>query len=180
MSRQIALLRAINVGGRTVTMAHLRHLFEALGFVNVETFIASGNVIFDTRKSTDLATQIEAKLRAALGFEVAAFIRTPVELSQVARYEPFTKKQMQAASALNVAFVASPPMAPAVEKLMALQNDIEWFHVHGREVFWLCRVKQSQSKFSTAVLERTIGQQATMRGAGTISKMAARYGQGSD
>ncbi len=53
MPKYVALLRAINVGGHTVKMDHLRRLFEALGFTNVETFIASGNVIFDsTSKST--------------------------------------------------------------------------------------------------------------------------------
>ena len=49
MPRLVAFLRAINVGGHTVTMAHLRGLFEDLGFTNVETFIASGNVIFGSR-----------------------------------------------------------------------------------------------------------------------------------
>ena len=46
MTRYIAFLRAINVSGRRVKMDHVRKLFEALGFSNVETFIASGNVIF--------------------------------------------------------------------------------------------------------------------------------------
>ena len=53
MTRYIAFLRAINVGGHTVKMAELKRLFEALGFTNVETFIASGNVIFDSSAKKD-------------------------------------------------------------------------------------------------------------------------------
>jgi uncharacterized protein (DUF1697 family) len=46
MPKYVAFLRAINVGGHTVKMDHLRRLFEALGFTNVETFIASSDVVF--------------------------------------------------------------------------------------------------------------------------------------
>ena len=78
MTVYIAFLRAINVGGRTVKMDRLRGLFEHLGYADVETFIASGNVIFqspaeDTRA---LEQQIEAHLAASLGYEVATFVRT--------------------------------------------------------------------------------------------------------
>ena len=51
-ARLVAFLRAINVGGHNVKMDRLRELFEALGLSNVETFIASGNVIFDSRPGT--------------------------------------------------------------------------------------------------------------------------------
>ena len=77
MSRCIAFLRAVNVGGRTVKMAALREAFEALGFSGVETFLASGNVIFETR-ARDLAAlerKIETHLNTAFGFEIHSFIR---------------------------------------------------------------------------------------------------------
>ncbi|HLE57521.1 MAG TPA: DUF1697 domain-containing protein, partial [Rhodothermia bacterium] len=69
MPRFIAFLRAINVGGHTVTMADLRTHFESLGFDRVETFIASGNVIFDAPSSDtkSLAVRIENRLRENLG-----------------------------------------------------------------------------------------------------------------
>jgi len=77
MPKYVAFLRAINVGGHTVKMDHLRGLFEALSFSNVETFIASGNVIFDT-KSKDQQTlerKIEKHLRETLGYAVTTFDR---------------------------------------------------------------------------------------------------------
>src|SRR5512137_351092 len=92
MPKYIAFLRAINVGGHTVKMDVLRQLFEALDFSNVETFIASGNVVFETRAASTrtLEKKIEQQLRAALGYEVATFLRTDVELAAIARYQPFS------------------------------------------------------------------------------------------
>jgi uncharacterized protein (DUF1697 family) len=75
MPRYVAFLRAINVGGRTVTMERLRALFSDIGFSNVETFIASGNVIFDSKSAapTTLEKDIERQLEASLGYSVATF-----------------------------------------------------------------------------------------------------------
>ena len=178
MSRYIAFLRAINVGGHTVKMDDLRQLFEAMDFTHVETFIASGNVIFDSNATNlvSLEKKIAKHLHKELGYEVATFIRTPIELAAIAAYQPFPKAVFEAATAFNIAFLGEAPSAVAVQKLLALKNATDDFHVNGREVYWLCRVKQSDSKFSNVILEKTLGQAATFRGAKTISKMAAQYG----
>ena len=78
MSKYIALLRAINVGGHTVKMDYLKKLFEKIGFVNVETFIASGNVYFETKlkNQKSIRQTIEKKLEKELGYKVATYIRT--------------------------------------------------------------------------------------------------------
>ena len=91
MIRYIALLRAINVGGHKVKMDRLRKLFESLGLSNVETFIASGNVNFDSpaEDARTLEKQIEDYLRKSLGFEVATFVRLVSELEAIAGYRPF-------------------------------------------------------------------------------------------
>ena len=177
MTKHIAFLRAINVGGHTVKMDRLREIFETMGFSNVETFIASGNVIFET-KSKDagkLEKMIEKELGEALGFEVATFIRSDSELAGIANYRPFPKPQMDSATALNVAFLSEPLDAKSKKLLMTLKTDIDEFHVHGREVYWLCLKKQSESKFSNAVLEKTLGVRSTLRGIKTIKKMADKY-----
>jgi Protein of unknown function (DUF1697) len=78
MFRFIAFLRAINVGGgRTVKMQSLRQVFESLGFSRVTTFIASGNVVFETttKKTKALERKIERALKAVLGYEVRTFVR---------------------------------------------------------------------------------------------------------
>lgn len=178
MSRYFAFLRAINVGGRhTVKMDFLRHLFESLGFSNVETFIASGNIVFETKSKNArvLEREIEGRLREALGYEVATFIRTDAELAAVANYKPFSQHDLDGAVALNVAFLTDRLNAESSQKLTALRTDIDDFHIHEREVYWLCRQRQSESKISNAVLEKALGQRSTLRGANTIKKMVAKY-----
>ena len=178
MPRYIAFLRAINVGGHNnVRMDHLRRLFGEMGFTGVETFIASGNVVFESA-STDAAAlelTIAAGLRTALGYAVATFIRTGTELAEIARHQPFPDSELAAAAALNIAFLADPLDEGAILRLQALKTDVDDFRVHRREVYWLCRRKQSESTFSNAVLEKTTGRPSTLRGAATVRKMAAKY-----
>ncbi len=180
MARYIAFLRAINVGGRNVKMADLRQHFEAIGFSQVETYIASGNVVFETavEDTAVLEERIATSLRAALGYEVATFIRTEDELAAVAQEIPFLPVDLEAAAALNVAFLHNTLPRQVEGKLKALTTEIDTFAVQGREIYWLCRVKQSESKFSNVVLEKTLGMPATMRGINTIRKMDAKYGPG--
>jgi uncharacterized protein (DUF1697 family) len=164
--RYFAFLRAINVGGHTVKMEYLRQLFESLGLSNVETFIASGNVIFESKTENPklLEKKIEKYLQEALGYEVATFIRTDAELADIATYKPFPQSALDEAMTLNIAFLAETLDSQSKQKLMALRTDIDDFHVHGREVHWLCLKKQSESTFSNAVLEKTLGRKSTLRG----------------
>jgi uncharacterized protein (DUF1697 family) len=175
--RYIAFLRAINVGGHTVKMKYLRQLFESFDLSNVETFIASGNVVFDakSKEPKSLEKKIEKRLREALGYEVATFIRTDAELVEVANYKPFRQSDLDAAVALNIAFLTDPLDNQSKQKLMTLRTEIDDFHVHGREIYWLCRKKQSESTFSNAVLEKALGVKSTLRGANTVKKMAGKY-----
>lgn len=177
MRRHIAFLRAINVGGHTVKMNHLRQLFEALGFAGVETFIASGNVIFESpvENSRKLEEQIEAHLRQALGYEVATFIRSASEVAAVAAYQPFPAELDTEGSSLYVMFLASPLNSEAQHKLSGLRTAVDDFHAHGREVFWLCRKKISDSLVNGALLGKTIGGPTTMRNVTTVRKLAAKY-----
>ncbi len=177
MPKLIAFLRAINVGGHTVKMDHLRRLFESIGLSEVETFIASGNVMFESEES-DLARlehAIEQHLHAALGFEVATFIRTEAELRAISAFQPFPPADLEQAGAFNLAFLHDALDEATTQKLMALKTYIDDFRVHGREVYWLCRKKQSESTFSNAVLEKTIGRPVTLRGMNTIRKIVERW-----
>ena len=177
MPRYIAFLRAINVGGHTVKMDVLRTLFESLGFTTVETFIASGNVIFETksRATTKLERQIEESLHKALGYEVATFIRSDLELATIAQYRPFPDSILKSAAALNVGFM-SAPLKPDAEKILAgFRTTFDEFHSHGREIYWLCRKKQSESTFTGAVLEKAVRIRVTFRGINTIAKLSAKY-----
>ncbi len=177
MPRYIAFLRGINVGGHTVTMDRLKQLFEELQYVNVETFIASGNVIFETPKRTAkaLETQIERRLQAALGYAVPTFLRTPAELASIAAHPAFPPSDVAAAHAIHVSFLREPPPDIAA-RMAALRTDVNEFHLHGRELYWLCRVKILETKVSAAVLGKAFPVVSTSRNINTIHRLVAKYG----
>ena len=75
-----------------------------------------------------------------------------------------------------MAFLAGPLDAKGKKALMALKTRDDDFDVHGREIFWLSRVRQSESMISNAVFEKTLGQRSTVRGISTVRKMAEKYG----
>jgi uncharacterized protein (DUF1697 family) len=125
VQRYIAFLRAINVGGHTVKMNQLRELFAAIELANVETFIASGNVIFETPEADAQALErrIERQLLASLGYAVATFLRTPTELAAVAGYQPFAPQELAAeGNLLYVAFLPVPPAEAEHQKLLAFRT----------------------------------------------------------
>jgi uncharacterized protein (DUF1697 family) len=178
MPKYIAFLRAINVGGHTVKMERLKKLFEALGFSKVETFIASGNVIFDSgsKNTKALEKKIEAHLKKLLGYEVATFIRSTSELADIARYKPFADSELNAdGNSLYIGFVQEPPGGEAKKKFLGFSSKTDEVHIHGREVYWLCRPRFSESGFSGGLLEKTLGIPATFRNSTTVRKMAAKY-----
>ena len=179
MPRYVAFLRAINVGGHTVKMDALRQHFETLKFKYVETLIASGNVIFESNAgdASTLARRIEKHLYETLGYEVGTFIRRSDELLKVAAHKPFKGADMSASgNSIYVAFIDEPIGADAMRKLKPHATAWDEFQVMEREVYWLCRRKKmSESKFSGAVLEKTLQRPATLRNMTTIRKIAAKF-----
>jgi uncharacterized protein (DUF1697 family) len=159
-------------------MEALRRLFESFGLEGVETFIASGNVLFNAPEMeiSALTATIEQGLQAALGYRVAAFLRTPVELSAIAGFQPFDPAVMEAAEAYNVGFLALAPDDAALQKLLALQTELDRLRVHGRELYWLCQVRQSQSTLSNAAFEKALGMECSLRGINTVRKIAGLRG----
>jgi uncharacterized protein (DUF1697 family) len=178
MPKYVALLRAINVGGHTVKMDHLRDLFAETGCSKVETFIASGNVIFDSRSKDTAALErkIEKHLQQSLGYEVKTFIRTLPEIAAVANYKPFSDAELSA-HPLYVGFAGDIPGDQVKQKLLGLVSEVDDFHIHGREVYWLCRARMTDSKFSGPLAEKILGMRATFRNSTTIRKLAAKYPQ---
>jgi uncharacterized protein (DUF1697 family) len=176
MPRVVAFLRAINVGGHTVEMARLKKLFEELSLTGVETFIASGNVIFDAPGGApaSLEKKIAAHLEKSLGYEVVTFVRTPAELAATLAHRAFPKER--AGSTLHIGFLGSPASAAAKKQVLALTSDIDDFALHGRELYWRCAGRFSDSVVSGPKLEKALGQPTTMRKHTTVEKLARKYG----
>ena len=175
--KYVAFLRAINVGGHTVKMDHLRSLFEAMGFSNVETFIASGNVIFDsnTKSAKALERAIEKALKANLGYEVTTFIRSIPELAAAAKCKPFDDCDAEG-NVLHIGFLSDKPHENSSQRFLALKTPVDDFHIFGREVYWLCRKKLGESAFIGGVkFEKTLGMQMTLRNSTTVRKITLKY-----
>jgi uncharacterized protein (DUF1697 family) len=155
-------------------MDHLRALFGELGYRNVVTLIASGNVTFDatTADTAKIERKIEQHLHARLGFASETFVRSRDELAAITEREAFSAVTLKAAHALWIAFLKQPPSRVAVAALMAVSCPTEEFHVHGREVYWLRRVTSSESKF-VGSLDKILGTPVTARNITTVRKLAA-------
>jgi uncharacterized protein (DUF1697 family) len=150
MFRFIAFLRAINVGGgRTVKMQSLRQIFESLGFFNVATFIASGNIVFETtaKRTKTLERRIEKALKEALGYEVRTFVRGEDELAKIANYRPFPGSKFDETWQSNIIFLADNLNTKLKQNIRALRTKTDAFEVHGRELYWRRRRKQNGALF---------------------------------
>ena len=175
MPRYVALLRAINVGGHVVKMERLRAVFAGLGFSEVETFIASGNVIFSSpeRDAAALERRCEAALARALGYAVDTFIRTPEELAAIAAHRPFASEPDPGGGAVYVTFVEHPLAATARKQIAALSTPSDEFACKGREVYW-CRRGNLLDSAVGADMGKALGGSATMRNRNTIVRLVAR------
>ena len=173
MPRCVAFLRAVNVGGRTVKMDALRAAFEALALAGVETFIASGNVIFDSsaRDLAALERKIEAQLQKSFGFEIHSFVRTLDEVAALSMHPAFDA----VATTQVIGFLRSAPTPQALRMIADISTDVDRLQVHGRELFWFSDHKQSESVFSNAVFERALDTRSTFRGLGTLRKLVAKH-----
>ncbi len=176
MPRYAAFLRAVNVGGRVVKMERLRQLFEETGFTGVTTHVASGNVLFTAGRgrAATLEAKIERSLGTALGWEVPAFLRTPAELAALVAREPFPAEDVATAHGVYVGFLKEP-LAPDRHALVdGFRTPSDELAVSEREIWWLCRVRSSDSEVSGGRLEKALGLLATFRNVTTVRAVASK------
>jgi uncharacterized protein (DUF1697 family) len=164
MPTYVAFLRAINVGGRFVKMAALAQHFRDLGYGDAHTYINSGNVVFrsTSRNAGALAAAIDQGLPPRLGFETHAFVRSIAQVHAVAGHGMALASDSALAD-VNVAFLGAALSEEQVSTLATLRSAADDFMVHGTEVYWKCRIRQSQSKFSNALFERKLKVRTTLR-----------------
>lgn len=176
MPTVVAFLRAINVGGRFIKMADLASHFRSLGLEGVSTYINSGNVLFNTRTRnlSKLAVSIERELEPRLGFRSEVFLRSTPEIHAVAAAATAHLAGLPSSGEVNVAFLVSPLSAGQLAELQALRTDLDEFVHSEREVYWLCRGSQMDSKFSNAVMERKLKLRCTFRRVSMLCKLSAQ------
>jgi uncharacterized protein (DUF1697 family) len=170
-----AFLKGMNLGRRRLANGELRAAIESLGFEDVQTFRASGNVVFTAgrqRSDASLQRTLEQGLRTTLGYEVPTFIRSGSELRAIVAAEPF--EAGSTGGKLQVALLHDAPAAQARREALALAGEDDRLHLDGRELYWLPAGGVSDSKLDWRALERALGP-TTVRTIGTIEQIAARW-----
>lgn len=178
MTQYVAFLRGINLARRRrVGSGELRTLFEDMGFRDVDTFRASGNVIFGAQREPlqRIVDRIEKGLAEALGYEVAIFLRTASEITAIANHQPFARKATQASKGkLQVALLSAKPAASLRKDVLALATDADRLAFGDRELYWLPSGGTQDSALDFKAVERLLGS-TTMRTKGTLEQLAAKY-----
>ena len=174
MEKKIAILRGINVGGkRKILMKDLKALCEKQGFENTQTYIQSGNVIFEDTKGSS-PTEQEAKLEKAIfdsyGFEVPVIIRTAAELSTAIQENSFYQEGRDI-SQLHLTFLKEKPSQENKEVLLAYNYEPDEYVLNGQEVFVYCEGKYHKSKLSNTFFEKKLKVGATTRNWKTVLKL---------
>lgn len=177
MTRYIAFLRGINLGRRRLPMSRLVELFGELGFADVETFIASGNVLFSSNASNTnrLESRIAGHLADALGYDVDTFVRHEEEVAAIGRARLFPEDG-KAGITIHVGFFRQALAPEVATKLAAVRTDVDAFQVAGREYYWLCRVRTSDSKVWTLPELKSLRlPTSTMRNMTSMRKLIAKH-----
>lgn len=177
MREYAAFLRGINLPGRRVAGAELRAPFERLGLRQVSTFLASGNVVFDTEDQPEdtLVSRIEEALVESLGYDVTVFLRTADEVGAIAEYEPFARGRIAASSGkLQVALLSARPTKKLRNAVLALSTNEDALAFGRRELYWLPSGGILESALDMNALGKLLGS-TTMRTKNTVDRLAAKY-----
>ncbi len=160
-----------------MTMQQLKRQFESMGFSDVETFIASGNVIFNSthRDSSSAERKISKKLKEALGYDADAFVRTREELAAVDRFKPASDERLASALSYHVGFADGEFDILEQKKIAAFSTDLDDICADAREVYWVAQTRFCDSKVSSRALEKAMGRKATFRNINTVRRLLAKY-----
>ncbi|NGP87073.1 DUF1697 domain-containing protein [Fodinibius halophilus] len=173
MISYIALLRGINVGGhRPLKMEDLRKMFLQLGFKKVETYIQSGNVVFEvpeSRQTDQLVPLIKEQIEESFGYDVPVVVRSAYRLGAILNNFPFDIKEGWKG---YITFLAEEPDSEAKEQLESQSNNIETFKVAGTQVYSVVNKKADQKpQFSNRFIEKQLRVAGTNRNLRTINKV---------
>jgi uncharacterized protein (DUF1697 family) len=171
----VALLRAVNVGGRnSLSMPKVRDALAGRGLDEVTTVLQSGNVLFTSSKAEAAVTKlVRDAVAEEFGLEGAVVVRSAAEIAAVAAGNPFVKKgESRDPKTLHVAFLEKPPAKAAVAKLDPDRSPPDAFEVRGREIYLSYPNGSGRTKLDLSYLERVLGVQGTARNWRTVQRLA--------
>jgi len=172
----VALLRAVNVGGRSVHKDALREAFARAGASDARTFIQSGNVVFGAEPGAVEAIVAGAsrRLRPVLGAEPVVMVRSAAEIARLLRLGPFARTAAPASVKRYIVFLADPPVMRPRLPLLVPKEELDLVHVSRREGWVVSRRKPNGwYGFPGEFVERALGVAGTARNWSTVLKLAA-------
>jgi uncharacterized protein (DUF1697 family) len=179
MGVMISMLRGVNVGGNhKMKMAELKILYESLGFTDVQTYIQSGNVVFNSKESGDekLSKKIATAIEKRFGFCPEVIVRTAEEMREIVKRNPFAKRSDVESNKLLVFFLARDPGQSAREAISKIEAKEELKPI-GSEIYIYFPDGQGQSKLRFALVEKACSKIAwTGRNWNTVLKLTAIAG----
>ncbi|HEX8574485.1 MAG TPA: DUF1697 domain-containing protein [Allosphingosinicella sp.] len=172
MARLIALLRAVNVGGRKLAMAELRSLCGELGWEEVETYIQSGNIVFSAAGGAEaLEARLEAAIRERFGLEVPVVVRTSAQWSAIAAANPFPDVARDEPNRLQLVVSKRPPDPGAAARLMERARAGEVVKAAGGALWFHFPEGVGNSKLGPAAIDKAAGSPSTSRNWRTVLKL---------
>lgn len=180
----VVLLRAVNVGGTgKLPMADFRKVLAGLGYRNVETYIQSGNAVFDAADNAQkVAKDLAAGLEKSVGAPVGVLVRTHEQLGQVIAANPFAAEAAADGAKVHVGFLAGTAAStarPALDAIVAKYPDRrDRFHLAGDVIYFHFPEGAGNTKFSGKPLDRAIGVIGTGRNWNTVLKLHAMSKRG--
>ena len=174
--RHVALLRAVNVGGRgSLKMADLRAVAEGLGLTGVQTVLQSGNLVFDStaRKAAALESALKTALKQHHGIETDFLVRSAAELDAIIGANPFPAEAKSAPGKLLVMFLQDRPGAKDLQALRDARKGPESIGHAGRELYIVYPDGIGRSKLTGTLIEKRLGTRATGRNWNTVTRLAA-------
>lgn len=173
----VALLRGINVGGnKKVPMADLKKMLEKkMGFTNVRTLLASGNVLFDAAvaSASELTHKLETQLHKTFGFEVPVILRTLADIQKIAKKKPFKGINITPETRLYITFLGENSKKSTLKiPYESPGKDFTILRASGSEVCSVLTLNpQTRSVDVMGVLEKEFGKNVTTRNWNTVEKI---------
>ncbi len=171
MNTYISMLRGINVSGqKKIRMIELRSLYEALGLSNVQSYLQSGNVVFDSdiQDTAKLAGIIEKQIELSFGYAVSVFMREPADFQRIIENNPFLTARSEDPTKLYVTFLRERPSEGTLEPPA---NETGQFMMGEREIFVFVPDGYGRTKLSNNFFERKLKITATTRNWKTVNAL---------
>lgn len=174
MHTYIALLRGINVSGqKVIKMAELRAHLEELGFINVETYIQSGNIIFNSGidNLSELSQQIAQKISQQYGFDVPVLVKSKNEFEDIFSDNPYLTLRTEDVNYLHVTMLEEVFTADADNLLSPYKTKKEEFSASKKEIYLFFPDGYGKTKLTNNLIEQKLGIKATTRNWKTITRL---------